>query len=182
MGAYSTEVENKIRETLISILEKEGYIFELISQYHNTSSNKIFDYRTIRKKVVDKISNDEMKRILTDQFHVDWKSILQKEVEGYQSDDIIYFKVIVLSSTNWIKDGQIGYIQQFSEQEENEIIDWSKPIISELLILNDKEREEFVWNNLIMNIEKRVDWNNRIIVVAKKIPDVSIAIGFRYDL
>lgn len=182
MHVYTAEIDNKIREILINLLEREGYIFELITEYRNLSPNKVFDYRYTRQIVIDKISNDEMKQILTDKFHVDWESILQKEIPEYQSDKKIYFKVIVLSSTNWIKDGQIGYIQQFSEQDKDEHIDWNKPIISELLILNDKEREEYVWNNLIMNIEKRTDWNNRIIVVSKKIPDVSIAIGFRYDL
>ena len=73
----------------------------------------------------------------------------------------------------------MGYIQQFPD-EEGETIDWTRPITSELLVLKDKEREESVWNNDIMGIERRCDYKNRIIVIASRIPPISIAIGFRY--
>lgn len=177
-NSSSASLEQSVRKILIDLLTQKQYFHYRIL----TGSKKYVtpdEFSKLYDEYVSNMSTEDMKKVLKAIYHIDWEKEVKKELPQFNTENLIYFKVLVLASTNWIKDGQLGYIQQFPD-EEGEAIDWTRPITSELLVLKDKEREESVWNNDIMGIERRCDYKNRIIVIASRIPPISIAIGFRY--
>lgn len=177
-NSSSASLEQSVRKILIDLLTRKQYF-----HYRILTGNKKYvtpdEFSKLYDEYVSNMSTEDMKKVLKAIYHIDWEKEVKKELPQFNTENLIYFKVLVLASTNWIKDGQLGYMQQFPD-EEGETIDWTRPITSELLVLKDKEREESVWNNDIMGIERRCDYKNRIIVIASRIPPISIAIGFRY--
>lgn len=177
-GSSSASLEQSVRKILIDLLNSKQYFHHRIL----TGDKKYVgpeEFVERYDEIVNGMSTDDMKNVLKSIYHINWEDEVKKEIPQYNTSNLIYFKVVVLSPTNWTKDGVFGYIQQFPD-EEGELIDWSRPITSELLIMKDKEEEEAIWNNDIMGIERRCDYKNRIIVMASRIPPISIAIGFRY--